>query len=81
MATLTITKKSACSGGGHYVLTFAAGAQSRDVPVEVERLRQLIADPGSLDDALISLLALLARFYTLQQLGQKLNAGPITVTL
>lgn len=81
MATLTITKKSVCAAGGHYVLTFAAGAQSKDISIETEDLKRLIADPGSIDDALVYLLVLLSRFYTLAQLGQKLNAGPITITV
>lgn len=81
MATLTITKKSQCAAGGHYVLTFSAGAQSLDVPVTREEIREMVDDPGDLEVSLKHLLALLARVYTLPQLGAKLNAGPITVTL
>lgn len=80
MATLTISKVSACAGGNHFTLRFALGAQSIDIATSLQELNAINVDAEMAEGVFKGLLALLLRIYTPQQLATKISAG-VSVTL
>lgn len=79
MATLTISKVSACSGGNHFTIRFALGAQSIDIDLSRGDLDRDFT-PEERRETLIRFLSMLASQYTPAQLANKINAG-ISITL